>query len=75
MRRFIRSIFFISITIPDMTEFFPNEINSPYAIPVLQFVVVVVVLLLLFLFFFWGGGCVFFLSSYRFSPEILAKIW
>ena len=24
--------FVISITIPDMTEFFPNEINSPYGI-------------------------------------------
>ena len=53
-----------------------HSISNSEAIPVLQFVVVIVVvvvivlLLLLFL-----GGCVFSLGSYRFSPEILAKIW
>ena len=48
-----------------------HSISNSEAIPVLQFVVVVVVVVVVF----WGGGCVFSLGSYRFSPEILAKIW
>ena len=48
-----------------------HSISNSEAIPVLQFVVVVVLVVVVVVL----GGCVFSLGSYRFSPEILAKIW